>query len=118
MPKSGDSLIATGAADCRIRTHDLEMKETTSVCTCHSNRVKRLATAPNIPNMLWSSAEDGTIRYYYYLYLIKFVKYIQIIFLCVRIIIISFYENKLLYLSLKLICCLWSRKISKANNSR
>lgn len=51
----------TGAGDCRIRVHDVGLSETTHVCSCHTGRVKRLATAPNVPYMFWSAAEDGTV---------------------------------------------------------
>ncbi|XP_005097163.1 WD and tetratricopeptide repeats protein 1 [Aplysia californica] len=61
LPHSNDSLIVTGAADHRINVHDLNRKETTHVFTYHLGRVKRIATAPNIPYIFWSAAEDGTI---------------------------------------------------------
>jgi len=53
----------TGAGDCRIRVHDVGLCETTHVCSCHTGRVKRLATAPNVPYMFWSAAEDGTVMW-------------------------------------------------------
>ncbi|CAG5126463.1 unnamed protein product [Candidula unifasciata] len=61
LPHSNDSLIVTGAADHRISVHDLNRKETTHVFAYHLGRVKRIATAPNIPYIFWSAAEDGTI---------------------------------------------------------
>ncbi|CAL1543216.1 unnamed protein product [Lymnaea stagnalis] len=61
LPHSNDSLMVTGAADHRINVHDLNRKETTHVFTYHLGRVKRIATAPNIPYIFWSAAEDGTI---------------------------------------------------------
>lgn len=61
LPKSGDGVLVTGAGDCRIRVHDVGLCETTHVCSCHTNRVKRIATAPNVPYMFWSAAEDGTV---------------------------------------------------------
>jgi WD40 repeat protein len=61
MPLSGDQTILTGAADCKIRVHDIAMNEPKMVCSCHANRVKRLAIAPNDANLFWSAAEDGTI---------------------------------------------------------
>ncbi|XP_064601021.1 WD and tetratricopeptide repeats protein 1-like [Liolophura sinensis] len=61
LPNSSDSIIVSGAADCKIRVHDLNVKETTHVFSCHAGRVKRIATAPNVPFMFWSAAEDGTI---------------------------------------------------------
>uniref|UniRef100_T1IVI1 WD and tetratricopeptide repeats protein 1 n=1 Tax=Strigamia maritima TaxID=126957 RepID=T1IVI1_STRMM len=61
LPKSNDSILVSGAADCKIRVYDLNLMETTQVCSCHGNRVKRIATAPNIPFLFWSAAEDGLI---------------------------------------------------------
>ncbi|XP_059152428.1 WD and tetratricopeptide repeats protein 1-like [Physella acuta] len=61
LPHSNDSLMVTGAADQRINVHDLNRNETTHVFTYHLGRVKRIATAPNIPFIFWSAAEDGTI---------------------------------------------------------
>ncbi|XP_064627626.1 WD and tetratricopeptide repeats protein 1-like [Lineus longissimus] len=61
LPNSNDSVIVSGAADCKIRVHDLNSKETSHVFSCHAGRVKRLAIAPNVPFMFWSAAEDGTI---------------------------------------------------------
>nr|CAD7423752.1 unnamed protein product [Timema monikensis] len=61
LPQSGDSVLLTGAGDCRIRVHDVNLKETTHICSCHTGRVKRLATAPDVPYMFWSAAEDGTV---------------------------------------------------------
>lgn len=64
LPNSDDSILVSGAADSNIRVHDLNTKETTHVFTCHVSRVKRLATAPNLPFMFWSAAEDGCIMQY------------------------------------------------------
>lgn len=61
MPNSNDNIIVSGAADCRICVHDLSSQETTHVYSCHTGRVKRLATIPNLPFMFWSAAEDGTV---------------------------------------------------------
>lgn len=61
LPKTKDNIIVTGGGDCRIRVHDVEVKETTLVCSCHVGRVKRIATAPSIPSLFWSAAEDGMI---------------------------------------------------------
>ncbi|KAG1683268.1 WD and tetratricopeptide repeats protein 1 [Nymphon striatum] len=58
---STDNTIITGAADSRIRMHDLVACETTHVWSCHSGRVKRIATSPNVPHMFWSASEDGLI---------------------------------------------------------
>ncbi|XP_046570882.1 WD and tetratricopeptide repeats protein 1-like isoform X1 [Haliotis rubra] len=61
LPNCNDSIVVTGAADCKIRVHDLNLKDTTQVFSCHAGRVKRIATAPNVPFMFWSAAEDGTV---------------------------------------------------------
>ena len=61
LPNSNESILVSGAADCKIRVHELNSSETTQVFSCHAGRVKRLATAPNLPFMFWSAAEDGTI---------------------------------------------------------
>lgn len=62
LPRLGDRIIATAAADAKVQIHTVETKETSQVYKCHIGRVKRLATAPNTPYMLWSASEDGTIR--------------------------------------------------------
>lgn len=61
LPNSNDATVISGAADFKIRIHDIHSKETTHVCGCHVGRVKRLATIPNLPFMFWSAAEDGMI---------------------------------------------------------
>ena len=57
--------MVSGAADCQIRVHDVNIagagEASTQVFACHVGRVKRLATAPGLPAMFWSAAEDGTI---------------------------------------------------------
>lgn len=63
LPRLGDRIIATAAADAKVQIHTVETKETSQVYKCHIGRVKRLATAPNTPYLLWSASEDGTIRY-------------------------------------------------------
>lgn len=64
LPNSGDSVLVSGAADCKIRVHDTNAAETTMACSCHVGRIKRLAVAPNVPFMFWSAAEDGIIMQY------------------------------------------------------
>ena len=64
LPNSRDSIIASGAADSKVLVHDVESRETTMVCCCHLGRVKRLAVAPNVPNMFWSAGEDGLVLQY------------------------------------------------------
>ena len=68
MPQTGDRIIATAAADAKVQIHTVETKETSQAYKCHIGRVKRLATAPDTPYMLWSASEDGTIRYAYYVF--------------------------------------------------
>uniref|UniRef100_T1KVK3 WD and tetratricopeptide repeats protein 1 n=1 Tax=Tetranychus urticae TaxID=32264 RepID=T1KVK3_TETUR len=53
--------IASGAADAVIRVHDMVASECILNCTCHTNRVKRLATPSNEPNVFMSAAEDGFV---------------------------------------------------------
>ncbi|KAK3922885.1 WD and tetratricopeptide repeats protein 1 [Frankliniella fusca] len=62
MPKTNDSVVISGAADYMINVHDITLRETIRVCTCHTSRVKRLAVCPETPSLFWSSSEDGTIR--------------------------------------------------------
>lgn len=59
-----ESLIATGAGDCAIYVYDINVSTDIAPiwkCKCHDNRVKRLATVPDNPSLLWSSGEDGNI---------------------------------------------------------
>ncbi|XP_033636090.1 WD and tetratricopeptide repeats protein 1-like [Asterias rubens] len=62
LPNANDATLVTGAADCKVRVHSLANQETTHAFSCHAGRVKRLATAPNVPYMFWSAGEDGTVR--------------------------------------------------------
>ncbi|XP_053183465.1 WD and tetratricopeptide repeats protein 1 isoform X1 [Scomber japonicus] len=64
LPHSGDRILITGAADTKVHVHDLTAKETIHMFSDHTNRVKRIATAPMWPNTFWSAAEDGIIRQY------------------------------------------------------
>ncbi|KAF3839966.1 hypothetical protein F7725_018683 [Dissostichus mawsoni] len=64
LPHSGDRILITGAADTKVHVHDLSVKETIHMFSDHTNRVKRIATAPMWPNTFWSAAEDGIIRQY------------------------------------------------------
>lgn len=62
MPNSSDNLVATGAGDNEIRLMNVVSNQVIWNCsTCHEDRVKRLATHPNQPNLLWSASEDGKI---------------------------------------------------------
>ncbi|CAL8100295.1 unnamed protein product [Calicophoron daubneyi] len=62
LPTLNENLIVTGAADARIRVHDVSRAETRYVFTCHTGRIKRLANTMFEPFLFWSAAEDGTIR--------------------------------------------------------
>lgn len=63
MPESNDNTIVTGAGDFELRVHNLICKETTRVCLCHGGRLKRIATSLESPDIFWTAAEDGRIRY-------------------------------------------------------
>uniref|UniRef100_A0A0X3NX51 26S proteasome non-ATPase regulatory subunit 7 n=2 Tax=Schistocephalus solidus TaxID=70667 RepID=A0A0X3NX51_SCHSO len=54
--------LATGAADAKVRVHDIEKKETVHVFGCHFGRVKRLETIESEPFVFLSAAEDGAVR--------------------------------------------------------
>lgn len=62
LPHTEDRILVTGAADTKVHVHDLTVKETIHMFSDHTNRVKRIATAPMWPNTFWSAAEDGIIR--------------------------------------------------------
>lgn len=62
LPNSNDSSIVSAAGDCKVHVHSIPKLETSEVYSCHVGRVKRLATAPNVPYMFWSAGEDGTVR--------------------------------------------------------
>lgn len=54
--------MVTGAADSNIFVFDLENTEVPIFkCRCHSNRVKRIATAPELASNFFSASEDGTV---------------------------------------------------------
>lgn len=64
VPGSSDALVASGAADGNIFVFDINRDAEPTPqwrCKCHTQRVKRLATVPDAPHMLWSSGEDGKI---------------------------------------------------------
>ncbi|KAB0795042.1 hypothetical protein PPYR_04829 [Photinus pyralis] len=65
---SDDSLIATGAGDCRVVVQSVEQAvrhQTPHLdCGCHMGRVKRLATSPDEPLLFWSASEDGLVIQY------------------------------------------------------
>ncbi|XP_053310451.1 WD and tetratricopeptide repeats protein 1 isoform X2 [Spea bombifrons] len=64
LPHSDDRILITGAADAKVHVHDVNSRETLHVFSEHTNRVKRIATAPMWPNTFWSAGEDGLIRQY------------------------------------------------------
>lgn len=63
LPNSGDALIATAAADRYCYVFDVNRDSSTPSwkCNCHTQRVKRLATSPDSPWIIWSAGEDGRI---------------------------------------------------------
>lgn len=64
MPKSNDSILVSGAGDCRVCVHELALTEPILTCHCHTGRVKRIATTESIPFLFWTVAEDGLILQY------------------------------------------------------
>nr|XP_053648382.1 WD and tetratricopeptide repeats protein 1-like isoform X2 [Cherax quadricarinatus] len=64
VPQSGDRIIISGAADGRIEVREVDTGEVTQICTCHRERVKRIATIPTLPNVFLSASEDGTVMLY------------------------------------------------------
>lgn len=62
IPKSNDNQIVTSAADHLIFAYDLHSPEDPIFkCNCHLSRVKRLAVAPELPSIFFSSSEDGCV---------------------------------------------------------
>ncbi|KAL5285981.1 WDTC1 family protein [Megaselia abdita] len=61
LPNSNNTLIATAAADKYIYVTDVNKKSSIWNCSCHTERVKRLATAPDNPFIFWSAGEDGFV---------------------------------------------------------
>ncbi|KRT81712.1 WD40 domain-containing protein [Oryctes borbonicus] len=62
-----ESLIATGAGDCRVVVRSIDDTRTSAphiTCKCHRGRVKRLAKAPDQPLLFWSASEDGSVIQY------------------------------------------------------
>lgn len=63
MP-GNEALVATGAADHAVYVFDINASPEIGPCwkcNCHTGRVKRLATAPDAPFLLWSAGEDGNV---------------------------------------------------------
>ena len=63
IPRSNNRQVLSGAADGKIFMFDVHKDNPTFSCCCHSKRIKRLAVAPDNPNLFWSSAEDGLVLY-------------------------------------------------------
>lgn len=60
-----EDVIATAAGDCRVVVQSvsgaLNKNAPLLDCACHIGRVKRLATAPDMPTLFWSAGEDGVV---------------------------------------------------------
>ncbi|VEN50949.1 unnamed protein product [Callosobruchus maculatus] len=60
--------VATAAGDCRVLVQSVAGATSRAPplleCSCHVNRVKRLATSPIEPSLFWSAAEDGFVIQY------------------------------------------------------
>ncbi|XP_049280801.1 WD and tetratricopeptide repeats protein 1 [Anopheles funestus] len=63
LPKRNNSLLVTGAGDCKTFVFDVNRQNDYPIrqCSCHTQRVKRLATSPRNVHMFWSSGEDGLV---------------------------------------------------------
>lgn len=62
IPKTGNNLIVTGAADAQIFMFDINRQDTPIFkCNCHLIRVKRLAVAHDSTDLFWSCGEDGQV---------------------------------------------------------
>lgn len=61
LPNSNNNLIASAAADKYIYVTDVNKKISIWSCSCHTERVKRLATAPDNAFVFWSAGEDGCV---------------------------------------------------------
>uniref|UniRef100_A0A182NSR3 WD and tetratricopeptide repeats protein 1 n=1 Tax=Anopheles dirus TaxID=7168 RepID=A0A182NSR3_9DIPT len=63
LPKRSSSLIVTGAGDCKTFVFDINRQNDQPIrdCSCHAQRVKRLATSPRNVHVYWSAAEDGLV---------------------------------------------------------
>lgn len=63
LPKQNDSIVLTGAGDCKMYVFDINRGNDVPIrkCTCHSQRIKRLATTPKLTQIFWSAAEDGRV---------------------------------------------------------
>uniref|UniRef100_A0A2P2I7M8 WD and tetratricopeptide repeats protein 1-like n=1 Tax=Hirondellea gigas TaxID=1518452 RepID=A0A2P2I7M8_9CRUS len=64
LPSCGTGLLVSGAGDKKVEVRDLETSQLLHTCTCHTNRVKRIATSPHLQNTFFSAGEDGTVLQY------------------------------------------------------
>jgi WD and tetratricopeptide repeat-containing protein 1 len=65
MPNTSDTLVATGASDCKVKVTNIYQNESILNCSaCHMDRVKRIAVHPSEPNIIWSAGEDGLVLEY------------------------------------------------------
>ena len=62
LPGTEESLVASGAGDCRVCVANTETGGVVRAVVGHTSRVKRLTTAQDSPGIVWSGAEDGTVR--------------------------------------------------------
>ncbi|XP_044738260.1 WD and tetratricopeptide repeats protein 1-like isoform X3 [Chrysoperla carnea] len=68
LPRTNCSQIVTGAGDTFVTVMNVEHGVSKSSkatpllhCRCHGGRVKRIATAPDLPDIFWSAGEDGLV---------------------------------------------------------
>ncbi|XP_034937043.1 WD and tetratricopeptide repeats protein 1-like [Chelonus insularis] len=64
LPETANAIVATGAGDSGVRVHHLFIRDTFFECSCHTGRVKRIATSNSVPCVFWTAAEDGLILQY------------------------------------------------------
>ena len=62
LPGSDDTLLATGAGDCRVCVINTETGAVLKNVVGHYGRVKRLTVAADSPGLVWSGGEDGVVR--------------------------------------------------------
>ena len=61
MPYTNNNFLVSGAADKKIKLHDISQSKTVTTFANHLNRVKRLDVAQDCPSLIWSASEDGTV---------------------------------------------------------
>ena len=62
LPGSDDTLLATGAGDCRVCVINTETGAVLKNVVGHYGRVKRSTVAADSPGLVWSGGEDGVVR--------------------------------------------------------